>query len=97
MTDTKAITAGQIRSLRTGLSGVAGKDSAAHLYIVAKLLERPLDKLGDLRRHEWKRLRDTIYPNWRGDDWAVSDTFRMRCADLFDEYREGVLGQRRLF
>ena len=91
------ITPGQIRSLRTGISVSAGKDKAAHLYIVAVLLDRPLTELADISLPEWRRLREEMYPHWPLGDWALGDEFRQRCMELFDAYRENVLGQMRLF
>lgn len=96
MSSVNMITPGQIRSLRTGISTIAGKDNAAHLYIVNKLMEKDLKTLSELTRHEWHQLRDQMYPRWHDDDWSLGSVFRKRCANLFAEYREVVLGQRRL-
>ena len=97
MTNTDTITDGQIRSLRTGISTIAGKDNAAHVYIVQQLIDRPVTALRELKRHEWQRLRDSMYPYWPDEDWTLGDEFRVQCVSFFEKYREDVLGQRRLF
>ena len=94
---TDKITSGQMRSLRSGIGVVAGKDEAAHVYIVNVLLKSDVTALEDLTYAHWMRLRDRLYPHWRDGDWSLSDKFRKQCADLFADYREAVLGQRRMF
>ena len=94
------ITGGQIQSWKSAISEIQAlsrKDVPAMLYITGRLIGRELEALGDLTKAEWIELRDQAYPNWQDDDWTVSPDFRVQIAEIYDEYRETVLGQKRLF
>ncbi len=93
---TNMITHGQLRSLRTALKAVTD-DTDGWVYIVGRLIGREISRLGALTRQEWSTLRNRMYPHWTEDDWTLDAAFRTEIATLWNQYRETVLGQRRLF
>lgn len=94
------INAGQIQSLKTAFSSIQSlsrNDEQAMMFIAGKLIRRKVNVLADLTRQEWVELRDMAYPHWAEDNWQVDKFFLVLCADLYDSYREEILGQQRLF
>ena len=93
----KAITPGQIASLRTFLVDLS-EDPACHVYIASALIGRPLVSLEALTQADWRFLRDRCYPHWPEGDWSPErGAFYSRCAELRNQYLEELIGQRRLF
>jgi len=69
------------------------------LWMINHLLIRHDDitSTSDLTVLEWRRIRDRAYPDWGSDDWTVGDAFVIHMHTLACEYKENVLGQKRLF
>ncbi len=94
---TSQIKDGQVYALNKLMRQFAGKDRAAKLYIVSKLIGREVESTKDLLRAEWNQIRDDAYPHWLDEDWTVGEPFKAKCDGLFNRYNEEVLGQLRMF
>lgn len=90
------ITDGQKLALVKLCGKVTSKSIGRH-YILSKLTGRKIEHTSDLQLNEWRKIRDEAYPNWRNDDWYVSDKFISKLHILYDEFETEVVGQGKLF
>ena len=96
------ITDGQIISIETAYRDVDKNiPSEAIWFITCQLLQdyylEDVNTIRALTRGHWETLRDKLYPNWRNEDWTVGEESRREIADAYEQYRENVTGQMRLF
>lgn len=91
------ITHGQLVNLRILLKRVDAVNDEAQIFVMRRYIGHDLEYLGDLTYGDWQTIRDDAYPNWKDWDWTPGDTFLHKLRALMDEYRETVLGQKRLW
>lgn len=94
------ITDGQVISIKSAYRSVV-KDvpDDALMFITKQFLtyRKELDNIKGLSRDDWRHLRSLLYPNWRNEDWSVGDEAKRKIANAYEQYRETVTGQMRLF
>lgn len=88
-------TDGQIFATRKLLGFIKVRD--ARLWVLSQLIERDLSSTSDLMQDEWRKIRDSAYPNWTHDDWGVCSEFKSKCLSLNARWEEEILGQATLF
>lgn len=88
---------GQLINLRILLKRVDANTEEQQLFVMSRYIGRELDSLTDLTYGDWQALRDNAYPNWKDWDWTPDLQFINKLRVFMDEYRETVLGQKRMF
>jgi hypothetical protein len=95
--DELLISDGQRFALNKLIGTQAGTDCALRLWMLCQLIGRDIASSSQVVEREWRIIRDEAYPEWRSNDWSVSDAFTLKLCRFTREYREKVLGQMRLF
>lgn len=63
------------------------------LYLLSSLIEEPIKSTSDITKPEWQAIRNSAYPNWSDNDWAMCDEFKAKCQTIISKFEEEVLGQ----
>jgi len=87
---------GQLYALNR-LMGQFTTSRSERLFVVSQLIGREISSTKELTVREWQRIRNQASPYWEADDWEACREFKTQVTVLVEQYREDVLGQKRLF